>query len=159
MSSIGKGWWLVIGIGAATALVTACGGSDDNDAGPTATAQQACTALASAAVGGATVAAAVMVAASGPVPSYCKVSARIEPSLNYEMRIPDSWNGKLHYGGGGGFNGFIQAIYDAAGGGGTDADNHGLNLAALRARGTPVGASGGARTPLSDQIVRELTTD
>jgi hypothetical protein len=35
-------------------------------------------------------------------------------------------------GGGSGFNGFIQEIYDAAGGGGTDADNHGLNLAALK---------------------------
>jgi hypothetical protein len=111
-------------------LVAACGGNDDDASRPV-SAQQACTSLANKTISGAAVVAAAEVAASGPVPVYCKVSAKIEPALNFEMRIPNSWNGKLHYGGGGGFNGFIKAVFDAAGGGGTDLDNHGLNLAAL----------------------------
>lgn len=143
MRFLGKNWRAVTCVAAATALLTACGGSDDNNTATAPTAQQACTSLAGATVGGATVATAVVVAASGPVPSYCKVSAKIEPALNYEMRIPESWNGKLHYGGGGGFNGFIQAIYDAAGGGGTDADNHGLNLAALKQGYINIASDGG----------------
>ncbi|HEY2559320.1 MAG TPA: tannase/feruloyl esterase family alpha/beta hydrolase [Caldimonas sp.] len=137
MRSFGNGWSAAIGVAAVTALVTACGG-DDNPASQL-TAQQACTALAGATVGSATVAAAVMVAASGPVPSYCKVSAKIEPSLNYEMRIPDGWNGKLHYGGGGGFNGFINGLFDPTGG----HDNNGLNLAALNQGYINVASDGG----------------
>jgi feruloyl esterase len=142
MTPLGKGRHAIACVAAATALLAACGGSDD-DTTATLTAQQACTSLSGVAAGGATVASAVMVAASGPVPTYCKVSAKIEPALNYELRIPDGWNGKLHYGGGGGFNGFIQAIYDAAGGGGTDLDNHGLNLAALKKGYINVSSDGG----------------
>ncbi|HEU0203177.1 MAG TPA: tannase/feruloyl esterase family alpha/beta hydrolase [Burkholderiaceae bacterium] len=107
-------------------VLVACGGSNGGS-----DSAAACAALAGRKIAAATVVAAVDVAASGPAPAYCKVSARIEPALNFEMRIPNAWNGKLHYGGGGGFNGFIPAVFDAAGGGGTDLDNHGLNLAAL----------------------------
>jgi Tannase and feruloyl esterase len=124
------------------AFVGGCGGSGD-DPPPTESAQQACSALAGKTAGGATVAAAAMVPASGVVPTYCKVNATIAPALNLEMRIPATWNGKLHYGGGGGFNGFIPALHDAAGGGGTDADNHGLNLAALNSGYINIGSDSG----------------
>lgn len=50
-----------------------------------------------------------MVAATAAVPSHCKVSALIAPQLNMELRLPGNWNGKLHYGGGGGYNGSIPA--------------------------------------------------
>lgn len=110
-----------------SSLLVSCGGGGESISGA-----QACATLAGKTIAGATVNAAVDIAASGPVPAYCRVSARIAPALNFELRIPNEWNGKLHYGGGGGFNGFIQSIYDAAGGGGTDLDNHGLNLAALK---------------------------
>lgn len=128
MRSFGTGRLALFGAAAAATLVAACGGSDDDAGAPAVTAQAACTTLAGTTLGGATVAAAVVVAASGPVPRYCKVSARIEPALNYEMRIPESWNGKLHYGGGGGFDGLVRGFNEW---GGTDNDNHGLNLAAL----------------------------
>src|ERR1700754_3832684 len=100
---------------AAFALV-GCGGDDSDDAPvpPTvATAAQACSALSGKAVAGATVTAAATVAASGPAPSYCKVNATIAPQLNLELRLPEQWNGKLYYGGGGGYNG---AIPDLSGG-------------------------------------------
>lgn len=96
-------------------LLAACGGSGDDDSDSGVTAQQACDALAGRTVAGATLAA-VAVAASGPVPTYCRVNGTIPPSLNFEMRLPQGWNGKLYYGGGGGYNGAIP----------------GLNLAALR---------------------------
>ncbi|WP_161988100.1 tannase/feruloyl esterase family alpha/beta hydrolase [Variovorax guangxiensis] len=44
------------------------------------------------------------------MPDYCKVTARIAPKLNFEMRLPTNWNGKLHYSGGGGFNGSIPPV-------------------------------------------------
>jgi feruloyl esterase len=32
------------------------------------------------------------------------------PSLNFEIRLPDAWNGKLYYGGGGGYDGLIPPL-------------------------------------------------
>ena len=85
-----------------TAMLAGCGGSNDNTPPQQqVTAQQACDALNGKTIAGATVTA-VAVAASGAVPTYCKVSGNIAPSLNFEMRLPQTWNGKLHYGGGGG---------------------------------------------------------
>jgi len=89
-------------------LLSACGSGDDGTA-PVVTAQQACTALSGKTIAGATLTA-VAVAASGPVPTYCKVNGTIAPSLNFEMRLPDAWNGKLYYGGGGGYDGSIPAL-------------------------------------------------
>lgn len=99
------------------ALLVACGGGDDPAPPPTppqnVTAQQACTTLAGKTVAGATVLTATVVPAAGEIPTYCRVSARIAPALNFEMRVPNTWNGKLHYAGGGGFNGYIRAVDDA----------------------------------------------
>jgi Tannase and feruloyl esterase len=91
-------------------LLAACGNSDDDaPAAQSITAQQACTALAGKTIAGATLAAAA-VPASGAVPTYCKVNGTLAPSLNFEMRLPDAWNGKLYYGGGGGYNGAIPGL-------------------------------------------------
>lgn len=89
-------------------LLSACG-SDDDEAAPVVTAQQACAALSGKTIAGAALAA-VAVPASGAVPTYCKVNGTIAPALNFEMRLPDAWNGKLYYGGGGGYNGAIPAV-------------------------------------------------
>ncbi|HEY9068079.1 MAG TPA: tannase/feruloyl esterase family alpha/beta hydrolase [Burkholderiaceae bacterium] len=89
-------------------LVAGCGSGDD-DAAPAVTAQQACAALSGKTIGGSKLMA-VAVAASGALPSYCKVNGTLDPSLNFEMRLPDAWNGKLYYGGGGGYNGSIPGL-------------------------------------------------
>lgn len=93
------------------ALLAACGGGNDDDddqAGtPTASAQQTCAALEGKTIGGASVQSTTVVTATGTLPTFCRVSARMEPALNLELRLPDEWNGKLLYGGGGGYNGSI----------------------------------------------------
>ena len=98
-------------VGACVMLV-GCGGSDDNPAAPTAqqvTAAQACAAVSGKTLAGTTVTAAA-VAASGAVPTYCNITGTIVPKLNFAIRLPDQWNGKLYYGGGGGYNGAIPAL-------------------------------------------------
>jgi len=94
-------------------------GADDTNPQRDATSQEACSALTGQTVGGATVTSATQVAASGDAPVYCSVKATIAPQLNLELRLPDAWNGKLYYGGGGGYNGSIPP-------------NSGLNLTALQ---------------------------
>ena len=96
--------------GVVVAVLSACGGDDGGPSGPQAvTAQQACDALSGKTIAGATLTT-VTVAASGAAPTYCKATGTIAPKLNFEMRLPQTWNGKLYYGGGGGYNGSIPGL-------------------------------------------------
>lgn len=89
--------------------ISACGGGDDTPPSPlTPTAEQACKALKGKSVGGASVTDASMVPATSTDPTYCKVSALISPQLVMQVQLPDTWNGKLLYAGGGGYDGSIQ---------------------------------------------------
>lgn len=89
--------------------ISGCGGSDDAPATPVSlTAQQACDVVKGKSAGGASVTDASMVAATGADPAYCKVSALISPQLEMQVQLPDNWNGKLLYAGGGGYDGSIQ---------------------------------------------------
>lgn len=94
-----------------TLLLSACGGGSGGTSPVTqvVTAEQACTALSGKTINGATLTT-TSVPASGAVPTYCKVNGTIPPALNFEMRLPDAWNGKLYYGGGGGYNGAIPPV-------------------------------------------------
>ncbi|MDB5898362.1 MAG: Feruloyl esterase [Ramlibacter sp.] len=100
------------GLGVVLALA-GCGGSDGDVIAPPppattiASAQQVCETLSGKALGGATVVSTTVVTATGTLPTFCRVSARMDPKLNFELRLPDNWNGKLLYGGGGGYNGSI----------------------------------------------------
>lgn len=91
-------------------LLSACGSDGETTPSPqAATATQACATLAGKTIAGATLATTV-VAATTTVPIYCKVNGMLAPALNFELRLPDAWNGKLYYGGGGGYNGAIPAL-------------------------------------------------
>ncbi len=94
------------------AVLAACGGSDDATvaATPSTSAAQACAALAGKTLAGATVNTAGTVAASATTPLYCKVNATIAPQLHLELRLPQQWNGKLYYEGGGGYDGSIPPL-------------------------------------------------
>ena len=71
---------------------------------------QRCQDLAGRNIGGARVLAGDVVAATSTLPAYCRVSGLIAPKLNFELRLPVRWNSKLHYGGGGGYNGSIPPV-------------------------------------------------
>jgi feruloyl esterase len=100
-------------------------------------AKEACAALAGRAIAGVASITASMVAASGDVPSYCRVKGTIAPRLDFELRLPESWNAKLHYGGGGGYNGAIPALA-------------GPNLAALKAGYATVSSDSGHQADSTD---------
>jgi len=72
-------------------------------------AQAACATLSGKTIGGATLTTAI-VPANGSVPTYCKVKGTLAPSLNFEIRLPDKWNGKLYYAGGGGYDGVMTEL-------------------------------------------------
>ena len=100
-------------------LMSACGGRGDTarpqtparagGTSPVSTAQMSCATLSGKTIGGALLTTAV-VAASGTVPTYCKVNGTLAPALNFEIRLPDAWNGKLYYAGGGGYDGSIPEL-------------------------------------------------
>jgi len=69
-------------------------------------ASQVCRALSGTAVGDVVLTTSV-VARKGATPIYCQVTGTIAPSLRFEIRLPNAWNGKLYYGGGGGYGGAI----------------------------------------------------
>jgi hypothetical protein len=73
-----------------------------------------CVALAGRDIAGAHLSAADVVPATATLPEYCRVRGLIEPKLNFELRLPTKWNRKLHYGGGGGYNGAIPPVNVAA---------------------------------------------
>ena len=48
------------------------------------------------------------VSAAAGVPAHCKVTGVIETEINFELLLPDDWNGRFLMGGGGGFVGSVQ---------------------------------------------------
>lgn len=95
---------------AAAVIVLAASGGCGGAAGDADSATSACERLAGVTVGGVTVRTAVGVAAAADVPAHCRVAATIAPRLNFEVRLPAAWNGKLYYGGGGGYDGSIPSL-------------------------------------------------
>jgi len=87
-------------------------GDDDDDGGPRPGhgKPRTCASWLGRSVAGAQVSTAEPVAATATAPAYCRVQALIAPKLNFELRLPADWNRKLHYGGGGGYNGAIPAV-------------------------------------------------
>jgi feruloyl esterase len=100
-------------VAACAVLLSACGGDGGNTPAPpvSVTAEKACTTLAGKTIPGIASMTAVTVFATAATPTYCKVNGTIAPKLNFELRLPDTWNGKVHYGGGGGYNGAIPALF------------------------------------------------
>jgi hypothetical protein len=70
---------------------------------------QACSKLSGNTIAGATLTAEV-IAATDAVPTYCKVTGRLAPALNFQISLPDKWNGKAYYGGGGGYDGSLPGV-------------------------------------------------
>jgi feruloyl esterase len=111
----------IIGRAAASALVAAFasaavqagpGAATPASSAQSSSAETACDELSGQVVGGSRLTTA-LVAAVRTTPAYCKVSGVIAPKLNFEIRLPEAWNGKLYYGGGGGYDGLIPSVVAA----------------------------------------------
>jgi len=86
-------------------------------------ADDACAALATAVVPGATITSAAAVAATGDLPAHCRVQGTIPQAIRFELRLPlDGWNGKFYMAGCGGFCGSLDADRPGI----VNALNHGL---------------------------------
>ncbi|QRO02022.1 tannase/feruloyl esterase family alpha/beta hydrolase [Archangium violaceum] len=92
--------------GSALAVLLVLGGCGTS---PGPTPQARCEGFRGRTLEGAQITGAELVAASGQLPEYCKVSGMLPPSLHFEVRLPTSWNGKTVHVGGGGFDGSIPS--------------------------------------------------
>src|SRR5436190_2287854 len=118
----------------ALAVVSGCGGGDDAVPAPTApqaTAQSLCEGLLGRTFEGAVVTTSTLVAAAGATPEYCLVRGEMPEDLDFEVRLPSTWNKRTLFMGGGGFDGSITASAYSPGvaqaGYATIATNHGHN--------------------------------
>ena len=93
----------------ASMLMLACGVTGDGATSSKFNAQTACAALSGKTIGGAMLTTAV-ISATKTAPTYCRVSGTLAPALNFEIRLPDAWNGKLYYAGGGGYDGVMTEL-------------------------------------------------
>ncbi len=114
-TSLRPRWWLTLPVLGAAALV-ACGGSDDNDAGPpVATAAERCARLkVGTRINDATVTDVKFVAATAAAPEYCEVLGLLPTKTRFAVRLPSNWNHKTLYTGGGGFNGDLATASPAS---------------------------------------------
>ncbi|PLC02829.1 tannase/feruloyl esterase family alpha/beta hydrolase [Variovorax sp. RO1] len=113
---------------ASVAMLAACGGGSDNHGvlpvlfpgapaaqpdspppTPVVTVQKSCGNLNGQTVAGASLTA-VMIPATKTMAMHCRVSGTIPPALNIQIALPEVWNGKLYYQGGGGYNGTILPL-------------------------------------------------
>ena len=68
-----------------------------------------CTGLLRLSIPDTTITSAALVAADGELSEHCRVQGRVETEINFELRLPTTWNGKFYHRGGGGFVGSIPA--------------------------------------------------
>ena len=101
-------------LAALSGLLLAPGLQADNDA---------CSALATAVVPGASITSAAAIAASENLPAHCRVQGTIPQAIRFELRLPFAgWNGKFYMAGCGGFCGSLDADRPGV----VNALNHGL---------------------------------
>ena len=90
-----------VAVAACLAMAAAC-------AAPAADPADACTDLTALALFDLHIGTADRVPAEGGLPAHCKVTGTIETEINFEVLLPDDWNGRFLMGGGGGFVGTVQ---------------------------------------------------
>ena len=120
---------------ATVAAVALCGfgGGDDALAAPApqASAESLCNGFLGRSFEGAVVTTAALVPAAANVPEYCLVRGEMLQDLDFELRLPTTWNKRTVFMGGGGFDGNIAASGYSPGvaqaGYATIATNHGHN--------------------------------
>jgi len=99
------------------AVLTGCGGSDDNVPAPVpdtpqASAASLCNGFLGRTIEGAVITRATFTATTGNVPEYCVVRGEMPQDLDFEVRLPTAWNKRTLFMGGGGFDGSISQAAD-----------------------------------------------
>lgn len=84
--------------------------------------ENACRALADLRLANVNMHSAISVAATDDLPAHCSVRGKVRPAIEFEIRLPEEWNGGFYMAGCGGFCG--QLLSDAPGF--VNAMNHGL---------------------------------
>lgn len=117
---------------AASVLLASCGG-DDSSPSPPSSAEAACKGLLNQTFEGARITAATLVPATDAAPETCVVRGEMPKALAFEVKMPTTWNHRVLFMGGGGFDGAItEEAYSpgvAASGYVTIATNHGHDAA------------------------------
>jgi feruloyl esterase len=94
-----------------------------------------CAALTRLSIPATTITEAAVVPAAASLPEYCRVKGNVDVTINFELRLPASWNGKFYHQGGGGFVGSIPGAGPGLSRGyaavATDTGHQGAGLAAL----------------------------
>jgi hypothetical protein len=125
---------------ALAASLAGCGGDDSpaaaaTPAAPQASAESQCNAFVGRSVEGATVTKARLEAPTETAPETCVILAEMPQDLDFEVRMPTTWNGRTVFMGGGGFDGSITPSAQSPGvaqaGYATIATNHGHNNTSL----------------------------
>ena len=118
---------------AASLVLASCGGNDLATGESATTAEAACNALLNKQFEGATITKAALVPAAGSVPEACVVRGELPKELAFEVRMPTTWNNRVLFMGGGGFDGIIYETAYSPGvaekGYATIATNHGHDAA------------------------------
>ncbi len=89
------------------ALASACGGGSTDSAAADAP-DERCGSLTDLDLIDLRITSAVSVPAGEEDPGHCAVGGVIETEINFELLLPDEWNGRFVMGGGGGFVGIVQ---------------------------------------------------
>jgi len=114
-------------------VLASCGGNDLATGESATTAEAACNALLNQQFEGATITKAGLVPAAGSVPEACVVRGELPKELAFEVRMPTTWNNRVLFMGGGGFDGIIYETAYSPGvaekGYATIATNHGHDAA------------------------------
>ncbi|HRI50189.1 MAG TPA: tannase/feruloyl esterase family alpha/beta hydrolase [Pseudomonadota bacterium] len=97
----------VAAFGLALIGLSTCSCSGGDGGADTQTPQQACAALVGATIGEAKLTSATLVAPSGAAGEHCKVTGELHTTLKFVAKLPTTWNKKLLYTGGGGWDGEI----------------------------------------------------
>jgi feruloyl esterase len=95
------------GIAGSLALTFACIGSEPETGAPAMTTDR-CEALAGLDLIDMQITQAEVVPTGETGPEHCRVTGVIETEINFELMLPEAWNGRFMMGGGGGFVGSVQ---------------------------------------------------
>jgi feruloyl esterase len=156
--------WAIAGAAALLCALSACGGSDDDDSPPqlspaTGATLTSCADLATRISFANTtitaanpIAAGALMVAGTPVPAHCQVSGKMNSrvsavdgnsyAIGFEIRLPNTWNGRFFYQANGGIDGSVVPATGAVNGGNGLTSALGMGFAVISSDAGHLGSQG-----------------